>query len=535
MRKIVLYILLLFIVVEKTNAQRVYLPLNNLYGKAVEGALYSNSVLFHTSVKPCSVKDVNKIINYDSIINTQRLKKEFSVKWKQKAWDKLFNDNVVTFHAKHFGLFVNPLMEFSFGKDFVDNKKIWVNTRGIEIFGNIEKNITYYTSFYENQAVFTKYVDDWIRKNRVVPGQGVRRNFNNGGFDYSNVTGYLNFNAGKYFVFQFGHGKNFIGDGYRSLLLSDVSFPNAFLKVVLNVWHIKYMVLYNQYIDIRSNIPEIGYPRKYSTVHYLSWTISKRVNLSLFDAIVWQATDTLGNYRGFDIQYLNPIIFLRPVEFSVGSPDNALIGLNLSVIVGKHNVLYGQAAIDEFTLHEVLAGNGYWANKQAFQIGFKTYNPFSINGLYFQTEFNYVPPYTYSERIERTNYGHYNQPIAHPFGANFWESVSFVNYNIGRFYLSYEFLYSIKGFDPPGMNYGGDIYKSYNTRVSDYGNFVGQGIKTKLLYQNLNVSYLINPAYNLNVVAGMVLRNLDSEGDKEKTQCFYFGLRTSLRNLYYDF
>jgi hypothetical protein len=189
-------------------------------------------------------------------------------------------------------------MEFSFGKDFVDNKKIWVNTRGIEIFGNIEKNITYYTSFYENQAVFTKYVDDWIRKNRVVPGQGIPRNFGDGGFDYSNVTGYLNFNAGKYFVFQFGHGKNFIGDGYRSLLLSDVSFPNAFLKVVLNVWHIKYMVLYNQYIDIRSNIPEIGYPRKYSTVHYLSWTISKRVNLSLFDAIVWQATDTLGNYRG---------------------------------------------------------------------------------------------------------------------------------------------------------------------------------------------------------------------------------------------
>ena len=70
--------------------------------------------------------------------------------------------------------------------------------------------------------------------------------------------------------------------------------------------------------------------RKYTTTHYLSWAISKRVNLSFFDAIVWSATDSAGNYRGFDAQYLNPIIFMRPVEFSIGSPDNALMGLNLS-------------------------------------------------------------------------------------------------------------------------------------------------------------------------------------------------------------
>jgi len=190
----------------------------------------------------------------------------------------------------------------------------------------------------------------------VVPGQGIPRSFKGDGFDYSNVSGYINFRAGKYFNFQLGQGKNFLGDGYRSLLLSDNSFNNAYFKMVLNVWHLKYMVLYNQYIDIRSSIPEIGYPRKYSTVHYLSWAISKRVNLSFFDAIVWQATDTLGNYRGFDWQYLNPIIFLRPVEFSIGSPDNALMGLNLSVIVGNHNVFYGQLVLDEFTLHEVLAG-----------------------------------------------------------------------------------------------------------------------------------------------------------------------------------
>ncbi len=518
-------------------AQRPYLPLNQEYNRSLQMALYSNNLSFHTSIRPYYFPEVQQAVRYDSIrkllwINKKKVPGKI---WKQKAWDKLLNDDVVTFRTKYFDLLVNPLMNFSFGHDFEDGKKTWVNTRGVEAMGRIGNNVTFYTSFYENQAAFPAYVDSYIRKKHVVPGQGIPRNFGDGGFDYSNVTGYINVQAGKHFTFQLGHGRNFLGDGYRSLLLSDVSFPNVFLKMTVNVWHIKYMVLYNQYIDIRTNIPEIGYPRKYSTVHYLSWAVSKRVNLSFFDAIVWQATDTLGNYRGFDVQYLNPIIFLRPVEFSLGSPDNALLGLNLSVIAGKHNVFYGQLLIDEFTLHEVLAGTGYWANKQAFQLGFKTYDPFKIKNLYLQTEFNYVPPYTYSERIERINYGNYNQPLAHPFGANFWESVNFIKYNYKRLFFSYEFLYSIKGLDPSGMNYGGNIYKSYNTRVSNYGNYVGQGIRTRLIYQNLSASFLINPAYNLNFTMGVVFRNLKSNISSQNTHYFYIGLRTSLRNLYYDF
>ncbi len=499
--------------------------------------LYSNKIRFHTSIRPLYLPEVCQAVPVDSINNLLRMTKNkpSGKKWKQKAWDKLFNDDVITLRTKNFDLLVNPLMNFAIGFDSERGGKTWTNTRGFEAMGRIGKGFTFYSSFYENQALFPQYADQYIRKKHVVPGQGIPRNFGDGGFDYSNVTGYINYQAGRFFTFQLGQGRNFLGDGYRSLLLSDVPFPNFYTKLVFNVWHLKYMILYNQYIDIRSNIPEIGYPRKYSTVHYLSWAVSKRVNLSFFDAIVWQATDTLGNYRGFDWQYLNPVIFLRPVEFSIGSPDNALLGLNLSVIAGKHNVFYGQILLDEFTLHEVLAGNGYWANKQAFQIGFKTYNPFKFNNFYFQTEFNYVPPYTYSERIERINYGHYNQPIAHPFGANFWESVNFIKYNYKRFFFNYEFLYSIKGLDPPGKNYGGDIYKSYNTRESDYGNYVGQGIRTRLIYQNLSASFLINPAYNLNFTLGVVFRNLHSDVADENTHYFYLGLRTSLRNLYYDF
>lgn len=526
-------------------SQSAYLPLNQEYNRSLQKALYSKNIRFHTSIRPYAFRDVNALVNYDSLQSLLRMNRVIEKKWKQKAWDKLFNDDVITLYKKDFSLVVNPLMNFSYGHDFVKNKNVWINTRGIEVKGRIGKAFTFYTNFYENQGIFVNYIDSFIRKNKVVPGQGrlhvyldsTGEHLYLGGksFDYSSATGYISFRAGRFFSFQLGQGKNFLGDGYRSLLLSDNSFANAYFKMEVNIWHIKYLVLYNQYLDLGEDIPEVGYARKYSTVHYLSWAISKRVNLSLFDAIIWQATDTLGNYRGFDWQYLNPVIFLRSVEFSLGSPDNALLGVNLSVIVGKHNVFYGQLLLDEFILKKVMAHSGFWANKQAFQLGFKTFDLFGVKNLYLQTEYNYVRPYTYSESVERINYGHYNQPLAHPFGANFWESVNFVRYNYKRFFFNYEFLYSIKGLDPPGKNYGGDIYKSYYTYVNAYGNYVGQGIRTRLLYQNFSASFLINPAYNLNFTMGVVLRNMSSNVSTENTRYFYIGLRTSLRDLYYDF
>lgn len=537
--------LLLLIGTVTAVSQPLYLPLNQDYNRSLQKSLYSNQNHFHTSIRPYFIPDIEAAgINYDSIQQLLRIDIEFSKKWKQKTWDKLLNDDVATFIRKDYEIIANPLMNFSIGNELSPSgggqgeaKSTWVNTRGFELKGRIGKNLGYYTNFYENQAVFPEYIDTYIRKNRIVPGQGMYKSFADGeGFDYAASTGYIALKASKYFSFQLGHGKNFYGDGYRSLLLSDNSFNNLFLKATVDFWHLKYQVLYNQYIDIREQQSyEMGYSRKYTTTHYLSWAVSKRVNLSFFDAIVWLATDSAGNYRGFDLQYLNPIIFMRPVEFSIGSPDNALMGLNLSVIVGKHNVFYGQLILDEFKFSEVTAGNGWWGNKQGFQLGFKTYDPFGIKNLYLQSEFNWVRPYLYSQRTPIKNYGHYNQPLAHPYGANFWESVNFIKYNYKRFFFNYQFIYSIYGEDPPDMNYGKDIYLSYDTRVQDYDNYIGQGIETTLIYNNISASYLINPAYNLNFSVGYINRNLSTDTETHTTSYFYLGLRTSLGNHYYDF
>jgi len=527
-------LVLLFVIPSSLISQNLYTYLSRDYNRNTEQATYSSKIRFHTSIQSWRIGDIERVTNYDSIHQLYRINRTIEKKWKQKAWDKFLNDDVITLYRKNFWFAVNPLMNFDIGYETNDRETAWINTRGFEAKGEIGKSFSFYTNFYENQAEFVNYLDDNIRQNRVVPGQGMVRSFGDGGFDYAHSSAYIAFNAGQYFDFQLGYGKNFIGDGYRSMLLSDNAFNYPFLKITAQFWHIKYMVVYSQMQDIRENNENLGYPKKWAVFHYLNWAASKRFSIGIFETVVWQNQDSTG-YRGFELAYLTPLLFLRPAEFANGSPDNMLLGLNASFIVGRHSTFYGQLLFDEFKLSEVTSRNGWWGNKYSWQLGFKSYNVFNVKNLYFQTEFNWARPYTYSHKSPIKNYGHYNAALAHPMGGNFWESVSFIKYNYKRFFFRYQFQYAEYGVDYDTLNYGKDIYKSYDTRVDDYGVQVGQGVKTTVIYNDITASFLINPAYNLNIAIGYTNRAYRNEDETILTSYFHIGLRTSLSNFYYDF
>jgi hypothetical protein len=526
---------LFYLLIIHLPAQSEFLHFGSGYQRDLEQILYTKEVRFHTSIRSYERNDIEHYFSVDSVFERKLWKKNFATPWKQKAWDMLFNSDFYTKKGKDYSISANFLADFGAGKNLETDKNTWVNTRGLELKVRLGERFSFYTVAYENQAVFVDYLDDYIRANRVVPGQGMARNYRNTGFDYASSSGHISFKPGKHSLVQLGHGKNFIGDGYRSLLLSDNSFNNLYFKAGFDFWHLKYQVLWNQYIDIRESIPELGYARKYSKINYLSWTATKRLTIGFFESVVWEARNEEGDLRGFDLQYINPIIFMRPLEFSLGSPDNELLGLNLSLLIGKRHVFYGQFILDEFKLSELSSGNGWWANKFGYQLGYKNYAFLGIPNLFVQSEYNRVRPYTYSHADASKNYGHYNQPLAHPYGANFWEWVSFVKYNYKRIFFEYQFILALYGDDPAGMNYGKDIYKDYTTAQNQYGNSIGQGIKTQLIYQHLSASVLINPATNLNLSAGIVLRNKTTDNTDERTKYIYFGLRSAIGNRYYDF
>ncbi len=495
--------------------------------------LYKPGTNFHTSVRNYRMDEVEKIVNTDSVLY-DGLKIPAG---KLNFWKRIVHDDLFRWKSDDIKILINPLFNFGGGYETDDGRWTYTNTRGVFVKGNIGKYFSFYTDFVENQATFPNYVDEFAREYNIVPGQGKRKDYKETGHDYAQATGYVSFNMAKYFNLQLGYGKNFIGDGYRSLIMSDVAFSYPYLKFTTTFWKIKYMFLWNKMLNLERDVSlgDTRYPVKYSANHYLDWNIGKRFSMGLFVNVVWAQQDTVG-YRGVDFSYLIPGVFVRPVEYSNGSPDNVTMALNLKYIVAKQLTVYGQFVMGEFKADEVFSGEKWWANKHGFQIGLKTFDLFNVKNLDIQAEYNQVRPYTYSHYTSIYSYAHYNQPMAHLLGANFSEGLFIARYRYRRLMFKAQMVKSMYGDDyGDGVSWGKNVLMPNTQRPSDYGIYIGQGLKTNVFYTDMSVSFLVNPRNMWNVVAGVQLRNLENEQRTQNTNYFYFGVRTSLKNLYYDF
>ncbi|RAJ10525.1 hypothetical protein LX64_00128 [Chitinophaga skermanii] len=455
---------------------------------------------------------------------------------RKRSWmhRKIFKEHLLEYNHEDYTFYGDFLPDFQVGRS---NKDIttWLNTRGFEVGGTLGKNFSFRSSFYENQGKFPEYLNAYTRANKVIPGQGQYKDYNGDAFDFNYATALLSYDANKFLNFQLGYDRNFIGDGYRSMLLSDNSFSYPFLKIVATVGKIQYTTMWAQFIDMRypKASYDNGFRKKWGIFNYLDWNVSKKISVGVFSSIIWQDSDSTGK-RGFDMSYINPIIFTRPVEYSVGSPDNAIMGLNAKYAISKNSTLYGQFVLDEFKLKEFTSGNGWWANKFGGQLGFRSNDIFKVKNLNILTEVNAARPYTYSQRTTLNNYGHYNQPLAHPYGANFVEWVNLADYQYKRWYLRGQVTYSQYGLDTAGVNFGKDINKSYETRADDYHNKIGQGLKTNLFYVQGTVGFLLNPKNNLRLEMSAATRRESNNQWKNNETFFSIGLRSTFRRFNYD-
>ena len=497
----------------------------------------------HTSFKPYRKSDVLKTILPDTASGTPVKQPKT---WAGRA---LWTNNLLSLDSSEFQLYADPLFSFDIGKDNNTGNTTYLNARGIQFFGNLGKKVSFYTSFWENQGRFVNYVDSFIVDNQVVPGQGRVKPFGTGGWDYAIANGYVSYTPSRFFNFQFGNDKQFIGDGYRSLFLSDNAFNYPFFKITSTFWKFRYTNLFVSYQNIgnaaNSNIG--GYMQKFASYHHLSYNATKWLNIGLFETIVWQGGDSTGARRGFDVNYLNPIIFYRPVEFSRGSPDNVLIGLSFKAMILKKYQLYGQLLLDEFSLKEVTARNGWWANKQGLQLGWKFFDFLGMKNLTWQNELNIVRPYTYGHFTADQSYTHYAQPLAHPLGANFIENVQFLRYRYRRWGIEAKILLAQYGADTLRLdgtmsNWGQNPFVgtaeigSWPLMVPDiYGNTITQGLKNTVMFTDLTASYLINTRTNMRLEAGVSRRTQENARVNTSTIWLFFSFKTSISNRYYDF
>lgn len=517
----ILFLQLLFISLKSQQSNSNFGRNYSIF-KESQSHVIDNSL--HTSVKPYLLSNIDSNLS------------ESNSNWFDR---KLNNEYFIQYENKDYSLILNPILDLEVGKEFNSNTIYWKNTRGIIADGKLGNKFSFYSLFLENQSRLPSYVTNTILSKSawVIPGQGESRWSQDTIFDYAMAEGHLTYQFSSFSSFQFGTGKNFIGDGYRSMILSDNAFNYPFLRIHTKAGIFQYTNLYMQHIDMMSNpSQEYTYDRKYMTLHHLSTNLTNRLNIGIFESVIWSNQRT-PEVSGFDIAYLNPIIFLRPVEFSINSSDNVLIGSNLKFKLTNNAHIYAQFIIDEFSLPELTAGNSWWGNKYAYQIGGKSYNSFNIDNFNFQFEHNFARPYMYSHNYVNQNYGHFYQPLSHPLGANFRESLLFIDYKYKKWEVHLQILTARFGdkIKNDSISYGNDIFISNSYRPSDFDIQLFQGNDSRLNYYRLYLSYLLNPRTNLKIESGYIFRKLNDDQIENKTGFIFFALRSDLFNRYYDF
>lgn len=448
-----------------------------------------------------------------------------------------FYPEPATFY-QFFSMRVNPVLHQAFGYADDSIGMRFTNTRGVELRGSIDNKVGFYFYATDNQAILPAFVQERTDAAPVVPGEGVAKIFKENGVDYLSARGYVTFNATEHIAMQFGHDKVFIGDGVRSLIWSDNADDQLMFRINTKLWRLQYMNMFTELANYDgSNIYNSLIHKKYAALHHLNIPITPTLHLGFFESIIFDRYNATGSETGFELQYLNPVIFYRAVESGLGSSDNALIGTNWKWNFLRRFSFYGQFVLDELVVGEFIGGDGWWGNKYALQTGLKYVDAFGIDQLDLQYEYNMVRPYTYSyEDDNGSSYTHYGQAIAHPLGANFREQVMDLWYQpVARLLISNRLMLATRGTDTAGLNYGGNIFLDYNTYVNAYGNTVAQGIQEDILLNDLTISYYF--WHNTSIDLRCIYRNADSELDaNDRTELFFsVGIRMNemlRRNLF---
>lgn len=503
---------------------------------------------FNTTVKPFSRKDAYNFLGTNTGLYLQKELREYTSDSSRSSVPILgrffkYPADLIYYEDEKLDLHVNPILQFSYGKTNDALGSTYVNSRGAEIRGRIDKKVAFYTMLTENQARYPEYVNDIRDSTLVLPYEGFWKQFNETGVDFFRAQGYVDFGLSKSISAQLGFGKHFIGNGIRSLILSDYSNNYPYLRINTNTKIFDYTnVFAEQIAGVRGGSFGLegtgGFQKKYMAFHHLNMKIKPNLHIGLFESVMYG--DSTG---GLKVEYLNPVIFYRAVEQQNGSEDNAIIGLDFKWNIKNRVSFYGQLVLDEMIISEVLAGDGWWGNKQGFQLGAKYVDPFGLKNFMVQGEINRVRPYMYAHEDGFTSYSHYNLALAHPLGANFTEYIGRASYRLNDQW-SFEgmIMLATYGNDLGNDNYGRDILKDYTLRRPDgnggsidYGNTHLQGSKTDLTMAFFRASYMWK--HNLFFDADITLREeSDSNGFIDSSSSIFgFAMRWNLPSRMYLF
>lgn len=408
--------------------------------------------------------------------SVQRLRKGF-LPWFYPSGYHAFEVN-----TPDLSLRLNPVLYLQAGP--MGERSYFINQRGFDFRAHMSRFYIACTVL-ETQALFPAFIDRIYGQYESLPGAHWVKSEPNTAtlgfpyrYDFLLGKGIWGLNVNKFFQVEAGYGNHRIGNGYRSLLLSDVATYYPYLKLNWQVWKIHFQNIYGQLAASSSNLTRDKLvPLKYFAAHHISVSLLPGLQAGLFESVIFSRNN------GFELSYLNPFILYRVVEGSLGSPDNLLLGGDLRWNLFKSFQIYGQFIFDEFRFNELFVSRrGWWGNKWGLQGGLKYIDFLGVPQLDLQVEINLVRPYTYAQyRSDDISYTHHAQMLAHPLGANFKEALVRMQWQPHpRIYLDAKYFLINKGLDQNNENYGGNPLADGNKRPGEFNHFIGQGLNTDM-------------------------------------------------------
>ena len=424
-------------------------------------------------------------------------------------------------------IYINPVVRQSFhlkrSKNWNKNPAVTESTSGFELWGNYGDFSFHSIGTDTRVRGDTKYWEN-TTYTRVIGKPG--------GFDYDDSEASIQYRHSGVSVL-FGKVKNLWGPGYSgSLCLSDQPTAYTQFRFKFNLGPFQFTSLQGKLLQEPKIVTNIDstiygearreYADKFMAAHRLEFTPNRFLQLGFYEVIIY-------GERGMDIDYLNPLIFLRPVEHYGRDRDNAFLGIDAKLLLPFRSKAYGELLIDDLKTSKLGTGNIH--NKLGYLAGIKTVDLMGLTDWNLQAEYIRLSPYLYTHKfpvnVAQQNGYNLGYPVPPNSEVIFIQvekqlrrelkaALSFRNHRHGGNVMSEQRVLV--------RNVGGDILVPYRKGIDDeYNEFLDGDLE---LEREITLEFDAELAYNIYLVTyvSSIYRKL--EPDKSQ-KSWAFGITLS--------
>jgi len=251
---------------------------------------------------------------------------------------------------------------------------------------------------------------------------------------------------------EWGYGES------GKLILSNNVEQYPYLSLSKNWGWAKFTAMHGKLQSFLSDTLSDGskfYPDKWVAAHRLEVSIWKHLTVGFNESFIY------GN-RYADWAYLIPFNFYRATQHKLRDRDNATISIDMEWLAFRGVKIYGTLFLDEFRRQKL--GTDWYGNKQAFQLGLVTVDPFRLDNVSLRLEYTAIMPWVYTHDFLINAYGSDTQALGYWTGPN--SEVYYAHLSKEwhqRLITGAKFRQYKHGDNYPNENIGGNVFEGHKT------------------------------------------------------------------------